>query len=84
MLALFVLKLLLGTVDQEQLGMSADVLLSELSHLQVIHLQMAPGNVRRMLTEQSTVQRQLVAVLGIERYAQIAPNVTVHLHTNNA
>ncbi len=79
-LSLLVLKLLVRTVDNTGLHMSGDVLRRELTDIEAIYLEMAPGQIRRLLTQQSTVQKQLFDVLELGKYAPNGAAATVPLH----
>ncbi len=67
----FCLVLLFRTVDHAHLGMSVDGLRQELLDMQVIHFEMAPGRVHRVLTGE-TIQHQIFHCLGLQRHALLA------------
>ena len=82
-LSLLVLKLLARTLDTAELHMSPDVLRRELADIEAIYLEMAPGHIRRVLTQRSTVQQQIFDILGLGRYEPSRTTATVPLHTGN-
>jgi len=63
--------------------MSPDVLRMELSDIEAIYLKMAPGHIRRVLPQRSTVQQQIFDILRLGRYEPSRTTATVHLHTGN-
>ena len=82
-LSLLVLKLLARTLDTAELHMSLDVLRTELADIEAIYLEMAPGHIRRVLTQRSTVQQQICDILGLGGYEPSRTSATVPLHTGN-
>ena len=82
-LSLLVLKLLSRTLDTAELHMSPDVLRTELADIEAVYLEMAPGHIRRVLTQWSTVQQQICDILGLGRYEPSRASATVPLHTIN-
>ena len=82
-LSLLVLKLLARTLDTAELHMSPDVLRTELADIEAIYLEMAPGHIRRVLTQRSTIQQQIFDILGLGRYEPSRTSATVPLHTGN-
>ncbi len=82
-LSLLVLKLLSRTLDTAELHMSPDVLRTELADIEAVYWEMAPGHIRRVLTQRSTVQQQICDILGLGRYEPSRASATVPLHTIN-
>jgi len=82
-LSLLVLKLLARTLDPAELHLSPDVLRTELADIEAVYLEMAPGHIRRVLTQRSTVQQQIFDILGLGRYESSRASATVPLHTFN-
>ncbi|PSR22498.1 MAG: hypothetical protein C7B45_06670 [Sulfobacillus acidophilus] len=83
-LALLVLKLMMRTVAEHQLGMSALVLKQELTDIQEIYLQMNATTLHRVLTTRSTIQQQLYDLFDLNQYAPQKDLTALPLHTANA
>jgi hypothetical protein len=63
--------------------MSPDVLRTELADIEAVYWEMAPGHIRRVLTQRSTVQQQICDILDLGRYEPSRASATVPLHTLN-
>ena len=82
-LSLLVLKLLSRTLDTAELHMSPDVLRTELADIEAVYWEMAPGHIRRVLMQRSTVQQQIFDILGLGPYDPSRASATVPFHTFN-
>ncbi len=82
-LALLVLKPMMRTAAEHQLGMSALVLKQELTDIQEISLQMSPTTRHRVLTTRSTIQQQLYDLFDLDKYAPEKDSTALPLHTAN-
>ena len=70
-LGLLVLKLM--ELRAEPLGLSLDALLSELEDIQEVILVYSPRRAQRTLSHPSTIQRRLIDLFGLARFAPVPP-----------
>jgi hypothetical protein len=63
--------------------MSPDVLRTELADIEAVYWEMAPGHIRRVLMQRSTVQQQIFDILGLGPYDPSRASATVPFHTFN-